>query len=75
MLTSTTTSVTSTTTSATSAPNTITSPSTADDSYNISRAIPTFLVIVKPTFTKYLEETKVNLIKRVTQPKYDNLVS
>ena len=60
MLTSATTSVT------TSAPNIIASPSTADDSYNVSYAISAFLVIVKPTFTKYLEETRVNSIKRVT---------
>jgi hypothetical protein len=59
--------LTSATTSATtSAPNAIASPSTADDSYNVSYAIPAFLVIVKPTFTKYLEETRVNLIKRIT---------
>ena len=49
----------------TSIPNAITFP-IADNSYNISYAISTFLVIVKPTFTKYLEETRVNLIKRVT---------
>jgi hypothetical protein len=49
----------------TSAPNVIASP-TADDSYNVSCAISAFLVIVKPAFTKYLEETRVNLIKRVT---------
>jgi len=64
MLTSTTTSVTTSIT--TSVPNTIASPSTVDDSYNIFYAISAFLVIVKPTFTKYLEETRVNLIKRVT---------
>ena len=69
ILTSTTTSIT------TSTRNIIASPSTIDDSYNVSYAIPTFLVIVKPAFTKYLEETRVNLIKRVTQSKYNNLVS
>ena len=64
-----------TTSATTSAPNTIASPSTADDSYNVSHAISAFSVIVKPAFTKYLEETRANLIKRVTQPKYDDLVS
>ena len=58
--------LTSATFATTSAPNTITSPSTADDSYNVSYAISAFLVIVKPAFTKYLEETRVNLIKYVT---------
>ena len=68
--------LTSVTTSATtSAPNVIASPFTADDSYNVFYAIPAFLVIVKPTFTKYLEETRVNLIKRVTQSKYNDLIS
>jgi len=36
----------SATTAITSAPNAIASPSTADDSYNISHAISAFLVIV-----------------------------
>ena len=59
--------LTSTTTSTTtSARNKITSPSTIDDFYNVSYAIPAFLVIVKPAFTKYLKETKVNLINCVT---------
>ena len=34
--------------------------------YNAAWAISAFLVIIKPAFTKYLEETKVNLIKCVT---------
>jgi len=37
---------TSATTATTSIPNTITSPSTADDFYNVSHAIPAFSVIV-----------------------------
>ena len=49
----------------TSASNTTTLPSLTKY-YNASRAIPTFLVIVKPTFIKYLEETRKNLIKRIT---------
>jgi hypothetical protein len=55
------------TSATTSALNAIASPSTTDDSYNVSHAIP--------VFTKYLEETRINLIKRITQPKYDDLVS
>ena len=56
--------LTSATTSATtSAPNIIVSSFTVDNSYNVFYAIPAFLVIVKPAFTKYLEETRVNLIK------------
>ena len=56
-----------TTSTTTSAPNAITS--TADDFYNISYAIFAFSVIVKPAFTKYLEETRDNLIKRVSQQR------
>ena len=69
ILTSATTSVT------TSTPNTIASSFTADNSYNISYTISAFSVVVKPAFTKYLEETRVNLIKRITQPKYNNFIS
>ena len=54
-----------TTSATTSAPNAIASPSTADNSYNVSYAIPAFSVTVKPAFTKYLEETQNALIKRV----------
>ena len=46
----------------TSASNTTTLPSLTKY-YNASRAIPTFLVIVKPAFIKYLEETRKNSIK------------
>ena len=46
-------------------PNAIASLFTADDSYNVFYTISIFLVIVKPAFTKYLEETKVNLTKYV----------
>jgi hypothetical protein len=49
----------------TSASNTTTLPSLTEY-YNASQAIPAFLVIVKPTFIKYLEETRKNLIKRIT---------
>jgi hypothetical protein len=49
----------------TSASNTTTLPSLTEY-YNASRAIPAFLIIVKPIFIKYLEETRKNLIKRVT---------
>jgi len=38
-------------------------PSTISEFYNAARAIPTFLVTVKPTFIKYLEETRKNSIK------------
>ena len=55
-----------TTSVTTSAPNIIVSSSTVNNSNNISYAIPAFLVIVKPTFTKYLKETRVNLIKYIT---------
>ena len=34
--------------------------------YNTSYAIPPFSVIVKPTFIKYLEETRKNLTKHLT---------
>jgi len=30
---------------------------TVNDNYNASQAVVSFLIIVKPTFTKYLEET------------------
>ena len=40
-------------------------PSTISGFYNAAQAIPAFLVIVKPTFIKYLEETRKNSIKRV----------
>ena len=49
----------------TSASNTTTLPSSTEY-YNASRAIPAFLVIVNPTFIKYLEETRKNLIKCIT---------
>ena len=49
----------------TSVSNTTTLPSLTKY-YNASQAIPAFLVIVKPTFIKYLEETRKNLIKRIT---------
>jgi len=39
---------------------------TANEDYNASQAVVSFLVIVKPAFTKYLEETRNALIKRVT---------
>ena len=42
--------------------------------YNAFQAIPLFLVIVKPAFIKYLEETRKNLIKRVIQNKYNDLI-
>jgi hypothetical protein len=50
----------------TSVYNVITSPFTTDNSYNAFYAISAFSVIVKPIFTKYLKETRVNLIKHVT---------
>jgi len=46
----------------TSASNT-TLPSTISGFYNAAWAIPAFLVIVKPAFIKYLEETRKNSIK------------
>ena len=49
---------------ATSASNATTLPSTFEF-YNATLAIPAFLVIVKPPFIKYLEETRKNSIKRV----------
>jgi len=49
----------------TSASNT-TLPSTTSEFYNAARAIPTFLVIVKPAFIKYLEGTRKNSIKQVS---------
>jgi hypothetical protein len=58
----------------TSASNT-TLPSIISEFYNAAQAIPTFLVIVKPTFIKYLEETRKNSIKRVSQYKYNDLIS
>jgi len=58
----------------TSASNTTLS-SSLTEYYNASRAIPAFSVIVKPTFTKYLEETRKKLIKRVPLDKYDDLIS
>ena len=39
---------------------------TINDDYNASQAVVSFLVIVKPTFTKYLEETWNAFIKRIT---------
>ena len=50
-------------------------PSTTSEFYNAARAISAFSVTVKPAFTKYLEETRKNSTKRVTQDKYDDLVS
>jgi hypothetical protein len=38
---------------------------TINEDYNASQAVVSFLVIVKPTFTKYLEETRNASIKRV----------
>ena len=37
-----------------------------NEDYNASQAVVSFLVIVKPAFTKYLEETRNVSIKRVT---------
>jgi len=37
-----------------------------NEDYNTSQAVVSFLVIVKPTFTKYLKETRNVSIKRVT---------
>jgi len=37
-----------------------------NEDYNASQAVVSFSVIIKPTFTKYLEETQNALIKRVT---------
>ena len=39
---------------------------TINEDYNAGQAVISFLVIVKPTFTKYLEETRNVSIKRVT---------
>ena len=75
MSTSATSATSATSSTTTSTPNTTASPFTADNSYNTSHAILAFSVIVKPAFTKYMEETRDNLTKRVTQPKYDDLVS
>jgi hypothetical protein len=49
-----------------SASNATTLPSTTSEFYNTARAIPAFSVTVKPTFIKYLEETRKNSIKRVS---------
>jgi len=54
---------------------TTTLPSSSTKYYNASQAIPAVSVIVKPTFTKYLEKTRKKSIKRVPQDKYDDLVS
>jgi len=59
----------------TSTSNTTTLPSSLTKYYNASQAIPAFSVIVKPTFTKYLEETRKKLTKRIPQDKYDDLMS
>ena len=37
-----------------------------NEDYNASQAVVSFSVIVKPAFTKYLEETRNVSIKRVT---------
>ena len=39
---------------------------TTNEDYNASQVVISFLVIVKPTSTKYLEETRNVSIKRVT---------
>ena len=54
-----------TTSATTSICNEITSPFIIDNSYNVFYAIPAFLIIVKPAFTKYLEETRINLTKYI----------
>lgn len=46
-----------------SASNATTLPSTTFD--NAARAIPAFSIIAKPAFTKYLEGTRKNSIKRI----------
>ena len=48
------------------APLSPTNTPTINKDYNASQAVISFLVIVKPTFTKYLEETRNASIKRVT---------
>ena len=50
-------------------------PSSLTEYYNASWAIPTFSVIVKPAFIKYLEETRKKSIKHVLQDKYNDFVS
>jgi len=47
------------------APLPLTNTPTNED-YNAGQAVVSFLVIVKPAFTKYLEETRNVSIKRVT---------
>ena len=42
-----------------------TNTSTINKDYNASQVVVSFLVIVKPAFIKYLEETQNALIKRV----------
>ena len=39
---------------------------TVNNDYNASQAVISFLIIVKPAFTKYLEETRDSLIKYIT---------
>ena len=48
-----------------SASNATTLPSTTFEFHNAARAIPAFSIIAKPAFTKYLEETGANSIKRI----------
>ena len=58
----------------TSISNTTTLPSLTEY-YNAFQAIPPFSVTVKPAFIKYLEESRKNLIKHITQDKYNDFIS
>jgi hypothetical protein len=48
------------------APLPLTNTPTVNKDYNAGQVVISFLVIVKPAFTKYLEETRNASIKRVT---------
>lgn len=47
---------------------------TANEDYNAGQAVVSFTVIVKPAFTKHLEETQTASTKRVTQEKYNDIL-
>jgi hypothetical protein len=55
--------------------NITTLPSSLTKYYNVSQAIPIFLVIVKPAFIKYLKKIREKLIKRVPWNKYNDFIS
>jgi hypothetical protein len=46
-----------------------------NEDYNAGQAVVSFSVTVKPAFTKYLEETRNVSTKRVTQEKYNDIIS